>query len=96
MLTQIYNNIQSHRKVGTSDVISHLLEFPDHYTDETFVSIGTTQLYHYFEHLAPQSMMASHSHDASIDFDKPDHFNGAIVVEDERYHLVTFFNDYQY
>ena len=44
MLLKIYNKMDSYREVGVSEAISHLLDYPDHYTDTTFVNIHTTHL----------------------------------------------------
>ena len=47
MILQIYNKIESHREVGVPEALSHLLHYPDHYTDMTFETINTTQLRSY-------------------------------------------------
>jgi len=44
MLLKTYNKLDSLREVGVPEAISHLLKFPDHYTDATFVNIHTTHL----------------------------------------------------
>jgi hypothetical protein len=96
MLTQIYNKIQSHREVGTPEAISHLLEFTDHYTDEIFVLISTTQLWQYFDSVVARPVITSLSHDNDDDVDVTGEFNGEIIMEDTRYYFITFFDDYQY
>jgi hypothetical protein len=100
MLTQIYNKIQSHREVGTPEAISHLLEFPDHYTDNTFVPVSTTQLFHHFQQLTRLS--TDHSEPLHIEsgiasnVPRQDELDGEIIQEDNGYHFITFFDDYQY
>jgi len=36
MLIKTYNKLDSHREVGLPEIISHLLDFPDHYTSAAF------------------------------------------------------------
>ena len=47
IVQRVYNKIESHHEVGIPEAISHLLDFPDHYTDVTFINISTTQLLYY-------------------------------------------------
>ena len=47
MLLKIYNKLDSLREVGVPEAISHLLKFPDHYTDTNFINIHTTHLLRY-------------------------------------------------
>ena len=47
MLIKTYNKLDSHREVGLPEIISHLLDFPDHYTGATFRKVHTTQLLKY-------------------------------------------------
>ena len=47
MILQIYNKIESHWEVGVPEAISHLLDYPDHYSNMTFENINTTQLWLY-------------------------------------------------
>src|SRR5947199_7281623 len=47
MLIKTYNKLNSHREVGLPEIISHLLDFPDHYTGATFRKVHTTQLLKY-------------------------------------------------
>ena len=44
MLLKTYNKLDSLREVSVPEAISHLLKFPDHYTDATFVNIHTTHV----------------------------------------------------
>jgi hypothetical protein len=96
VLQQIYNKIQSHREVGIPEAISHLLEFPDHYTDETFTSINTTDLHRHIDTLNRQwnlHVSLGQMIDENADDDMLD---GEIVMEHHTYQFVTFFDDYQY
>ena len=47
MLIKTSNKLASHREVGLPEIISHLLDFPDHYTDAIFRKVHTTQLLKY-------------------------------------------------
>jgi len=47
MLIKTYNKLDSHREFGGPEIISHLLNFPDHYTGATFRKVHTTQLLKY-------------------------------------------------
>ena len=51
MILKTYNKLDSHREVGILEAISHLLGFPDHYTEKKFQHIHTTHLLHYFKSL---------------------------------------------
>ena len=44
MVLKTYNKLDSLREVGVPEAISHLLKFPDHYTDAIFVNNHTTHL----------------------------------------------------
>src|SRR5271169_460950 len=44
------------REVGLPEAVSHLLEFPDHYTDAKFVPVSTTQLFYHFQALNPDRL----------------------------------------
>ena len=47
MLLKLNNKLDSLREIGVPEAISHLLKFPDHYTDAHFVNIHTTHLLRY-------------------------------------------------
>src|SRR5579859_4665150 len=47
MLIKILNKLDSHREVGLPEIVSHLLDFPDHYTSAIFPKVHTTQLLKY-------------------------------------------------
>jgi len=44
MLIKTSNKLDSHWEVGLPEIISHLLDFPDHYTSSTFRKVHTMQL----------------------------------------------------
>jgi len=47
LLLKIYNKLDAYREVGVPEIISHLLDYPDHYTSGFFVNIHTTHLLYY-------------------------------------------------
>ena len=47
MLIKTANKLDSHREVGLPEIVSHLLDFPDHYTGASFRKLHTTQLLKY-------------------------------------------------
>src|SRR5438046_9070885 len=49
MILKTYNKLDSHREVGIPEAISHLLGFPDHYTEKKFHYIHTTLLLQYIK-----------------------------------------------
>ena len=51
MILQVYNKIDSHREIGVPEAISHLLGYPDHYSNMSFQTVNTTQLWHYVTRL---------------------------------------------
>jgi hypothetical protein len=42
MLLKIYEKIKSYGEVGVPEAISHLLKYPDHYTDATYYYLIST------------------------------------------------------
>jgi hypothetical protein len=46
-LVKTYNKLISHREVGLPEMISHLLDLPNHYTSASFRKVHTTQLLKY-------------------------------------------------
>ena len=79
MVQQVYNKIESHHEVSIPEAISHLLEFPDHYMDASFVNISTTQLLHHFKYLN-QLFLSQSPSQADIDMDKDEEqLDGEIV-----------------
>jgi hypothetical protein len=95
MITQIYNKIQSHREIGLPEAISHLLEFPDHYTDGKFVPVSTTQLFYHFQALNRLGLRNTVADPADEADELGQDLDGEIVVEDRAYRFVSFFDDYQ-
>jgi len=55
MLVKTYNKLASHREIGLPEVISHLLDFPDHFTDAVFSNIHTTHLLNYLKYFSDDS-----------------------------------------
>ena len=47
LVLKIYNKIESYREVSVPEVITHMLSYPDHYTDAIFANIHTTHLLHH-------------------------------------------------
>ena len=68
--------------------ISHLLKFPDHYTDATFVNIHTTHLLTYMKNLAQQQCIQDNADE--------DGFNTEIIVTERGFRTVSPFDDYAY
>jgi hypothetical protein len=87
MLLKTYNKLDSLREVGVPEAISHLLKFPDHYTDATFVNIHTTHLLRHMRDL---------THHQLAQDEADDDFNSEIIVTDRRFSTVSLFDDYAY
>ena len=90
MLLKTYNKLDSLREVGVPEAISHLLKFPDHYTDATFVNIHTTHVLRHMCDLAQHQLI-----DDDIDIQEDD-FNSEIIVTDRGFCTVSLFDDYAY
>ena len=90
MLLKTYNKLESLREVGVPEAISHLLKFPDHYTDVTFVNIHTTHVLRHMHDLVQHQLI-----DDDIDVEE-DNFNSEIIVTDRRFCIVFLFDDYAY
>ncbi len=89
MLLKVYNKMDSYREVGVPEAISHLLDYPDHYTDMTFINIHTTHLLnHIKQFLTPQNTIHN-STDNQLDSE-------IIVNNDGRLSLASIFIDYTY
>src|SRR5947207_1469543 len=90
MLLKTYNKLDSLREVSVPEAISHLLKFPDHYTDMTFVNIHTTHVLRHMHDLV-QDM------ECDIDIDaEEDDFNSEIVITDRGFCTISLFDDYAY
>ena len=92
MLLKTYNKLNSLREVGVPEAISHLLKFPDHYTDATFVNIHTTHVLRHMHDLAQHQDM---ERDIDVDAEENE-FNSEIIVTDRRFCTVSLFDDYAY
>jgi hypothetical protein len=88
MLLKLNNKLDSLREVGVPEAISHLLKFPDHYTDATFVNIHTTHLLRYMQDLTQRQCTQK-----EVD---EDGFNSEIIVTDRGFHTISLFDDYAY
>jgi hypothetical protein len=101
MIQKVYNKIESHREVGLPEAISHLLKFPDHYTDATFSNINTTHLLTYMKLQSISRDVHSHiAHDEArgsggIENEK-EGIDSEIIVSDRRYKIINIFDDYRY
>jgi len=88
MLLKLNNKLDSLREVGVPEAISHLLKFPDHYTDAKFVNIHTTHLLRYIKDLVQQQ--------CTQEDEDEDGFNSEIIVTDHGFRTVSLFEDYAY
>ena len=80
MLIKTYNKLSSHREVSIPEAISHLLDFPDHFTDGVFSNIHTTHLLNYLK------CSDNDSEESSGD--------SAVVRVHHRTTIVSLFDDY--
>jgi hypothetical protein len=90
MLLKTYNKLDSLREVGVPEAISHLLKFPNHSTDTTFVNIYMT---HVLRHMYD---LAQHQDMEEIMNVEDDEFDSEIVVTDGGFCIVSLFDDYAY
>src|SRR5208282_4841991 len=74
ILLKTYNKLDSLREVGVPEAISHLLKFPDHYTDGDFVNIHTTHILRHMQILAQHQLIEDDANE--------DYFNSEIIVND--------------
>jgi hypothetical protein len=89
MLLKTYNKLESYREVGIPKIISHLLNFDDHFTSGTFIRLHTSSLLHYICHL---SVPDRESDPADAD----NGFDSDIIVSESGYSIVSTFDDYAY
>src|SRR5205814_5366540 len=87
MLLKIYNKMESYREVGVPEAITHILDYPDHYTDGIFCNLHTTHLFTYVRRLEGRSRM---SEDATND--RPD--SDIVINEGGGFSLVSLFDYY--
>ncbi|TMI79542.1 MAG: hypothetical protein E6H10_15195, partial [Bacteroidetes bacterium] len=52
MLLRIYNKLEGSREVGVPEALSHILEYPDHYTDVIYSNVNTTHLLNYIKRVS--------------------------------------------
>ena len=83
LLHKTYNRLDSYREVGIPEIISHLLDFDDHFTSATFVPLHTSALLNYIHHLSQSNI-----------FQCNDDFDSEIIVSDSSYFLLSPFDDY--
>jgi len=88
MVLQIYNKIESHREVGVPEAISHLLGYPDHYTDMAFETTNTTQLWLYIARMQNVYEQDDHLDDGRL--------RSQIVPVPGGYMLLSSFDDYRH
>src|SRR5947207_13606209 len=91
-LLKTYNKIDAMREIGVPEAISHLLNFPDHYTDVIFQTLHTTHLLRYILDLNAANR---------VDNDEMENnetvFHDSSILETEgRYTIVSPFDDYAY
>ena len=90
MLLKLNNKLDSLRKVGVPEAISHLLKFPDHYTDAKFVNIHTTHLLRYMRDLVQQQCTQEDADEDGDEDGGEDVFNSEIIVTDRGFRCVSF------
>ena len=84
MLVKTYNKLASHRELSVPEAISHLLDFPDHFTDAVFSNIHTTHLLNYLKYSGNDSPEETGSGDL------------AVVRVHNRTTIVSPFDDYSH
>ena len=97
MLLKIYNKLGSYREVGVPEAISHMLDYPDHYTDGHFANLNTNHLQNYIKYM--QLILPLHEPEpASVEnVDVEPDFEIIVEVNTDngrRYDLVPVFDDY--
>ena len=85
MILQIYNKIESHQEIKVFEMISHLLDYFDHYLNMTFENINIAQLWLYITQLQKTQ---KHIDD--------DHLHFQIINIHKDLTLLSFFNDYRF
>ena len=107
MLIKLCNKLQSHREVGLPEAISHLLDFPDHYTKATFIKLHTKHLLSYIAQLWKLLSLPQPNHTATPDsnheqIEVPNDFDVNLMVNHDGenperiFTLVSSFDDYCY
>jgi hypothetical protein len=87
LLLKVYNKLDTLREVGVPEAISHILKFPERYTDANFVNLHTTHLLRHMRNLAQYQIME--------DDENEDDFNLEVIVNDQgALCTVSLFDDY--
>jgi hypothetical protein len=105
MLLKTYNKLDSHREVSIPEAISHLLQFPDHFTDAVFQNVHTTRLLEYLRPSRPSRRTVTTAPALSVQHDDTLHpsearqgdvdpLDAEVVVVDKRYRMLSAFEDY--
>ena len=87
-ITADYNKIESHREVGVPEAISHLLGYPDRYSNMIFENINTSQLWLYVTRL----QQAHDQHDVAGN----SRLHSQIIDADGGLILLSPFDDYRF
>src|SRR5277367_2192290 len=91
MLLKTYNKLDSLREVGVPEAISHLLKFPDHYTDAKFATIHTNHLLWHMQALSRHQCLNDDGSDQ-----EDDEFSSEIIATKRGYSTVSLVDDYAY
>jgi hypothetical protein len=87
MPLKMYNKLDSYREIGIPEIISHLLQFDDHFMNGSFVPLHTTSLLYYFRRIS----------DIQPDPSDPDQgFDSEIIPIESGYSIVSSFDDHAY
>ena len=84
MLVKTYNKLASHRELSVLEAVSHLLDFPYHFTDAVFSNMHTTHLLNYLKYSGAYDSQESGCGDS------------AVVRVHNRTTIVSLFDDYSY
>src|SRR5436190_3260280 len=84
MLLRIYNKLEGSREVGVPEALSHILEYPDHYTDVIYSNVNTTHLLNYIKRVLKRH--------ATVVDDSPD--SEIVAASDGTLSIVSPFDDY--
>ena len=89
MLLKVYNKMDSYREVRVPEAISHLLDYPDHYTDATFINIHNTHLLNHIKQFSTRQNVIHTSRDDQLDSE-------IVVNNDGRLSIGSVFTDYSH
>ena len=105
MLLKTYNKLDSHREVGIPEALTYLLKLPDHFTNQLFETIHTTQLLHYMQDasviLSPTETPTDQPTPAdqelpSVPVDDPLVDSAEIIVVNKNATIVSKLDDYAF